>query len=671
MKEGCLTADRLPRRQPRADMGNAPRYSSGRGIRRTSDCAALTATVPTNAASHVLRDEEPAIISAWAKISTHVRPTIISRCLRGSNHWEISMKTRIAPVLLAGALVVSASAAAAPASLRYYVGRQVAVVEVTTTVTTTRRIIDTTVVRDCLVSHGTVAENGVVKPAHRELCVTDKDPTTIREGAAGLQVVPDSRLGVSLTSTGGGLTDDQQTVELRDGMLLKSINVTSVGRAGEILTNVVRFVGVILGGPVSAIDRAPIAPGPPVPVSGCDPFDRRFKDLPDTARLWIWENADACAQWQQIAKLQDDRKALVNDRTALEKQIRSASQDDLAAIYQRLDRISDAIEALDGELKRLHDAFDKPFAAYAEHLRLGAMSETSHHHQVLELTDLPSSAGFEVGMDQEKAKAAVETVVGKDAWKRLWENGRVLITLDSGLDSACAPVATVPQNPDEKKNVQIAFRQGTPARLRVLVLDQRRIESDKPSDPVPQRLRAVADEWQNVLHPCSEIGTTLFSRNAWAKREISFVFDDKGRPQKVERVSGSNALALASSLSSAAAGLRDELAATTSKAVQIEADRRTLEMGDLTTRLETLKKEKDVFDAQLKLDEAGVNREAAMRQQQAAADLAQLQAEINLKAAQDVKAQATELASLRTSLELLKQQLEVLKAQQALKDAQK
>jgi hypothetical protein len=540
------------------------------------------------------------------------------------------------------------------------------VVDVTTTVTTTRRIIDTQNPKECTVKHGKPDATGSLGPVSRDLCVTERDPTTIREGTTGLQLVPDSNLGVPLNSTAGVLTDDQQTVELRDGMLLKSINVTSVGHAGDILMAVAKFVGVMVGAP-PIFNRAAPAPSSLLAVSACSPFEPKYKDLPDAARLWIWENARACAQWNEIVKLDDARKARVDDRTALEKEIRAATRAELKEIYGRIDGINAALERLDGDLKKLHDAFDKPFAVFAEGLHLGTTSESSHHNQVVDLNDLPAGAGFDVGMTEEDVDKKINDPKASvpDASKKLWKDARMLITLDSSL-APCTPVKAIPANPDDKKYVQIAFRQGTPARLRVLILDQRRLEGDKPNEPAPMRLRIVADQWQNVVHPCTEVATTLFSRSAWAKREISFTFDDKGRPQKVERVSGSTALALASSLAGAATNLRDELATTLSKATQIESDRRTLELNDLTTRLERLKKEKDVFDAQLQLDEVGANREAALKQQQATSDLARLQAEISLRAVQDMKDQATELERVKTALELLKQQLEVLKAQQQL-----
>jgi hypothetical protein len=581
------------------------------------------------------------------------------------------MALRITTLILAGVLSVGASGGAdSLPTLNYYLGRDVVVVDLTTTVTTTRRIVDTTVADDCTVRHGKPDAKGVMQPVAHELCVTDKDPTTVREGGAQLKLVPVLKLGVPLNSSSGVMTDDQQTVQLRDGMMLDSINVSSIGRAGDVLMSIGKFAGVLLGG-LSPFNRAAALPPTVLTVSSCDPFDPRYKDLPDTARLWIWENARACEQWKQIVKLDEARKARIDDRTALEKEIRGATPAELKQIYAHLDGINDAVDRLDTELKAFREAFDKPFAAFSDGLHLGAVSETSHHNRVLELTDLTPGAGFDVGMNAAQVDDQLKKAGASDVVTKLWAASRLLITLDSSLPAKCAEVSSVPANPDDKKYVQIAFRQGTPARVRVMILDQQRLDGDKPDEPVPQRLRVAADQWENVVHPCTPVGATLFSRSAWAKREISFTFDDKGRPQKVERVSGSTALALATSLSGAATNLRDELAATMSKATQVESDRRTLELNDLTTRLERLKKEKDVFDAQLQLDSAGANRETSLKQQQATAEMAQLQAEISLKAAQDMKDQATELDRVKTALELLKQQLELLKAQQALQAANK
>ena len=152
----------------------------------------------------------------------------------------------VATGVLSLAMPLRGQAASPP--LSYYLGRDVAVIDVTTTVTTMRRIVDTTNPKACTVQHGKPDKTGTVVAVAHELCVTEKDPTTIREGKSALQLVPDTNLAVPLNNTSGALTDDHQIVEFRDGMLLKSLNVTSVGRAGDILMSVAKFVGVIVGG---------------------------------------------------------------------------------------------------------------------------------------------------------------------------------------------------------------------------------------------------------------------------------------------------------------------------------------------------------------------------------------------------------------------------------------
>jgi hypothetical protein len=160
-------------------------------------------------------------------------------------------------------------------------------------------------------------------------------------------------------------------------------------------------------------------------------------------------------------------------------------------------------------------------------------------------------------------------------------------------------------------------------------------------------------------------------RSAWAKRQISVAFNDRGQPSTLDWAADSNVAAVTASLAASAGALRDEYTNTVSKLSQAASDRQTLALADLSSRLETLQKQKAILDAEVQLDAAGVNRDAAVKQQQAAADLAQLQAEASLQTAKSTADQQQQIAQLKTAVDLLKQQLELVQAQQALEKAQK
>jgi hypothetical protein len=581
--------------------------------------------------------------------------------------------TRFVVAVVAATLVphtATADSTQKPLGLKYFVGKDVVVVNVTTTVTTTRKI--ETLLGEarkrCLQRHGMVkpaaptATDGQPAPpvfdfVDRELCVTST-ATTTRDGSVGLQLVPDMELSVDVSTDSPSLVDEQSSVQLTDGLLLKSINLSSTGRAGDLLVSIAKFAGTVLGGASIGI-HADQPPAPPLAPSDCDPFQKPFKDLPDTVRLWLWQQPARCADWRAIAALQDKRDARATERAELQAEIRSATKSEMKDLLEKTDALEKETSRLDKEIKTRRDTFDVLLATFVGDLRLGNAADTKHYDQVLELTDLPNAQGLsdrlpEDQVDPTKLRFSPDATL-------LWKAARTIVTLDGTMPTDSVKV---PENPQSTKVVQIAFRQGVPAHLRVFISDQRPDPGE--SSNIPSRLRSVSDRWLTVIHPKGPVGVVRFSKSVWAKRDFVMTFDEKGRPAKLDRSSGSNAAAIAAAIASAATTARDEYASTLSKAVQIESDRRTLRLGDLTTRLEELKKSKDVLDAQVSLDAAGTNRDVVLRQQQATADLAALQAEIALQSAQDSSEQKRQINELTLEIEQIKRQIDLLQAQKQL-----
>ena len=128
----------------------------------------------------------------------------------------------------------------------------------------------------------------------------------------------------------------------------------------------------------------------------------------------------------------------------------------------------------------------------------------------------------------------------------------------------------------------------------------------------------------------------------------------------------SSAAAAVTALASAATTFRDEYAATLAKMVEIDGNRRTLKLSDLTTRVDTLKKERERLDAQLATDTAASNFDLSLKQQRLAAEAAELQAQAALDAAQATAEQRLEIEKLKTEIDLVRRELELLKAKQEL-----
>lgn len=578
----------------------------------------------------------------------------------------------LAAVTLIFAAVSSVPAVTRAQTFSYYIGEEVVVVDVAATVKVTRQIeaVPDGRRKDCKVVHAS---------ATKEFCVTESTVIT-REGAAASRLIPDPNLAVPVSDTTPALVDDHQVLELREGMLLASINATSVGRAGDVITSIAKFAGIFLGRLPVRVDATPPPPvqPPTVPISKCDPFAAAYRDLPDTMRLWLWENTSACSEWGAITKLSDARQDRVDDRLMLEEEIKSASGAELKVLLQKVKVIDEAVGKIDKEIKGRKDSFDAQFSVFAQQLRLGSTTETTHFNSVLDFRELPPGTGLQVGMPFEQVDDKAKSYPASA--RELWNRANLIVSSDTtgvklkpavgDQPPECATPVSVPSNTDTKKTVQIAFRQGTPARLRVWIADQRSMPGDQPGQPLPVRLRLIADQWQNVVHPCLGISTIKFSRSIWAKREVSLTFDERGRPLRLDRSTGSDGAAIAAAIAGAATAVRDEYATTLNKAAAEASDRRTIELAELTTRVEKLKKEKDILDAQLQVDVSRSGHEASFKRQQAAADLAQLEAELSLQTAQAAAEQKAQIEQLKVSLDHVNKQIELLKAQQQLQTLQ-
>lgn len=543
------------------------------------------------------------------------------------------------------------AASTPPPNLRYHVGREVVVVQVTSTVKTTRKI---ETLRGDDRSRCVERHSGDPNP---ELCMT-VTTTTTREGAVNTKLVPDPKLGADLSTGNKAFTDDAMTVELRDGMLLHSINAQSTGRAGEVIVSIAKFAGFLFGAPGLLATVAPQAPEPRV-VSNCSPFTRPLADQPDTVRLWLWENQMHCDRWNEIRALQKARDALIVDRTALEHDIRGATGPELKLLLDKLKPVEEAIKKAEADLKPRQDAFNTQLETFAAALQLGTSPSTQSYDQVIDLSELPKPQGLSPGQTESAADQVATTFT--DAAKELWKQARLIVTLDPALANPCAPAPSIPAVTGDKNDVRIYFRQGAPARMRVFIADQ-------TSDPA-SKLRVVGDRFDNFVNSCLPVSMMTFSRSIWTSRELSLTFDDRGRPVKLVRTSKSDAAAIAASVSSATTAFRDEITATVGKVVELQSNRRKIDMDDLTRRLEQAKGEKDLLDAQLALDTANTNFDAALKQKHATATLDALKAELALASAQSTAEQTQQIELLKLAVTRINQELELIKAQQALDKA--
>ena len=229
----------------------------------------------------------------------------------------------------------------------------------------------------------------------------------------------------------------------------------------------------------------------------------------------------------------------------------------------------------------------------------------------------------------------------------------------------------------DNNQIEVRFRNGQPIRLDFYAARA------KPDPKIPGRVARMlsgaaeeelvltSDKIATAMLPGVAPGCVAFSASAFAKRELVVQFDENGQLARVDQITDSSAAAIAAALAAASTTFRDEYATSLSKAVEVQDNKRKLELGDLTTRIDALTKQRELIDAQTAADSAGANVELTLRRQQLAAELAELEAKTSLQTAQETADQRVALEALKNEVALLKQELELMKAKQDLAAARK
>jgi hypothetical protein len=561
-----------------------------------------------------------------------------------------------------------------PGPFKYYVGKEVLLVEVTTIEKVTRAI--EVVPRED--AQKRCDQFHLLPDSQRnDLCVTST-PITLREARLSAKLVPDPSLGSFVAPQTAAMTDTGTTLELGDGMLLRSINLTSTGRAGEIVTFIAKFAGTIVGlpnilGGASGLRNSLLQnqlfrqgiideKGNPTGTrkgravtAKCDPFAKPYADQPDPIRLYLWENTTACQNFNRILEIQEVREDLITSKLTLDRKLITVTSNEFEALKKLLDQTQASIDTKDKDLKERHKLFTTQSDMFVKTLNLGTESKTTTYGQTLELSKLPVSTGFSDQMTEVAAEAQI-TSLANGPITTLWNGGKVVVTYDP-IDAACSDSSgkELPAGVTKDKAVNIYFRQGRPARLRAFI-------SDKPDPTKDAVLRAVEDRFDTFVDSCGLISQLTFTKSAWSKRDFTLEFDAKGRPKKLVHTSTASVAALASTVAASATAFRDELGTTLTKAVEIQENRRKLALDDLNTQIAKVKAEKDLLDAQLSLDAAAINIETVLKQKEADARLVRLNSELALANAEATRSQNEEIAHLKVAIEAINQQMALLSA---------
>lgn len=513
-----------------------------------------------------------------------------------------------------------------------------------------------------------------VKPQLGKVCIKEQVVTT-RTVDAQLKLVPDIKSGFKrLHVARKALADVKISAEFREGGLLKSLNAGSQGRAGDLIIGIARIAGTVLGGGIPLFGQEGVAPLQ----TDCNPFFDPFKDQPDTLRLLLSRNASACKTWKALSAWSTHAQRLAGEVKANEEKLGGVNGGtELADLVTRLkelrkgaDDAKKTVTALQATVTAMLDSF---VASHA----IGTKVEQTQSLDALELHELP---GKDIAIAN-KASADLETelrdvaklVAAADVLGRAGVVVR-LIPLEGGTTPG-GPAGDYRCTEEATDRIDIYFRQAQPVRLQVFaaqtpVVDGKPVLAKVSNQPL-QTMKQMAERVDSVTFQTLKPRCMTFRASSFATRELVITFDERGQLGRIEHTAGSSAAAAVTALATAATTFRDEYATTVAKLVDIDTNQRKLKLSELTTQVETLKKERERIDAQLSTDVAAANFDLGLRQQRLNAEAATLQTQIALDTAQASLEQRKAIEQMKVEIEMVKRELELLKAKQDLAEAEK
>lgn len=591
------------------------------------------------------------------------------------------MRTRRSnPLYFIVALVFLASARVARAEdnvgVSYFLPKQVLVLD-TAQRTETRRVAIERRVTDSGCDPGAPDYSPTDPPPpdpevdFKRLCI-GQSTLVSRTVAAQLKVVADLEAKeIVLNAPKSALADQKFTVELQSG-LLKSVNLSSQGRLGEVLSGIAKFAASVFAFPIPS-GQAVAGAQPPSPTA-CNPFLPPYKNLADAVRLLVSRDPAACDLWKSIAAASDHVEELTEQVRESESKLGGTNEPALSVLITKLKEQRKAVDDGKKQAATIQTVFTAMVDAFTKANELGLRVDNTTFSDVLELHQLPP-VDPTASLDPVKLLSDLRAhyAVAADVFERTLVVAR--LSPMAGGNAPKKEAAKVSACTTDSKSASISFRNAEPVRLQIWAA-QTEMEpgSDRPKleKGVPLTVvRPVAERIETVTHQSQPARCMVFKPSALAKRELVMTFDERGQLTKVDQAADSSAAALAGALAGAATSFRDQYADSVEKLVKIDANERALKLSDLTTQIETLKKQKELLDAQLTTDSATASYDLTLKQRQLEAEAHVLEAESSLETAKATAEQRREIELLKVEVDVLKKELELIKARADLENAKK
>ncbi len=492
-----------------------------------------------------------------------------------------------------------------------------------------------------------------------------------RAGSVAVQTGADPSKVYVLHLTPRSSSDETMVIDLTETGLLKSINAGSTGRSGTILGNIFKFIGTVAGGFVPGA----FAPASLPALSTCarDIDKSPFVHLPKLTRFTIMYSQTACDAWKEIIVIDGQEAALRASMRSTEKQLANATGQQLEDLQSRISTLQARVDQNQKDRAVQLAIVQRESGVLKAVHKIGAPNTTKEHEVVFDLNEVLTGNTLSAGATVPAVNTALSSL---PTAKRLFDNAGVVIEVGPAPPNYAAttitPTSTDPKN---RKYCALSLKHGSSGRTSVLdrcksqfIFYRRPIATEVRiygKNGAGTAIELLSKASLSVLRDEAPHEYLKFDSRRWSKGTLQITFDSKGVPAHIDWMAESSAAALTGALATAVAAARDEYAATIAKIVEIEDAKKKLdpeEKSELDKKLEELTKQKEVLDAQLALAGAQSTYELTLSQQQAAAELALVQSEIGLVAAEEARANQLAVLRLEADVARMNKELELLKA---------
>ena len=514
-----------------------------------------------------------------------------------------------------------------------------------------------------------------------------KRPNAAVEGSVAPKLTADRNAAYTLDLKPSKTKDGDLTVHLKENGLLESLNTTSQGRVGDIIGNVVRFATTLFTG-FSGLGDAGVAADTPYSMgpSVCEPAAKLPDDLrqlyfqkkdsgdlglgttftvrvgrillEDAAKLFLSRHVDGCALWQKMLILDRDLQTTQQTLNRHEQVLAKASASQVDALLQKIGNSKARLTRLQAERTEVSARFSAGQRAYLKNEGLVFPPKTTSFDERLALDALPATSDVK-DKSREQAQTHLEVNDLQESARLLKSTGFLLsidaVNAASSTAAGDSSTATACSDTPKAGNMQIHYRAPE--------LRQLTAWKDKGGKMVVDSVRH-----ELLVDPQSTKRCFEFKTSALTERKLELTFGDLGQPTKLVRSHEASAAALTSALAGAAETARDSYVTTLEKLATAEEKKRAIELADLQTEVDRITKEQELLDAEINLKGTTASRDLVLQQKQLAAQLAALNAELDLRKATEGFDQAAELARMQAELDHLMKMLEILQTQMQIDD---